>query len=252
MRRTAVGEAGGIAVVVELQHIGDQRHVLDRAAVDADGIERRRLRQHAGARNDAEGRLEAVDAAEGGRADHRALGLRAERQRHHVGSDRRRRAGRRAAGRVLEVARVAGAARNVGGKLRGDGLAEDDGTGGAQRRDAGGVLVGLAALEERRAVLGRHVGRVDDVLDADGYAVQRADALAGRRASSAALACSSARSRSRNAQACTCGSSAAMRSRQAPTSASEVISPRAMLAAASAAVREWRSAVVKGSLAQLP
>ena len=38
----------------------------------------RRLRQHAGARDGAEGRLEAVHAAEGGRTDHRALGLRAD------------------------------------------------------------------------------------------------------------------------------------------------------------------------------
>ena len=111
-------------------------------------------------------------------------------------------------------------------KLRGHGLAEDDGAGGAQRRDAGRILGGLAALEGGAAVLGRHVGGVDDVLDADGNPVQRADALAFlARCASAALACASARSRSRKAQAWICGSSSAMRSRQAPTSSSEVSSP---------------------------
>ena len=42
------------------------------------------------------------DAAERRRADDRAVGLRADRERHHAGGDRRRRARRRAAGRALD------------------------------------------------------------------------------------------------------------------------------------------------------
>ena len=54
---------------------------------------------HAGRREQAEARLEADDAAIGRRPDHRAAGLRADRQRHHEIGDRRGRAARRAAGR---------------------------------------------------------------------------------------------------------------------------------------------------------
>ena len=63
-------------------------------------------------------------------------------------------------------------------QLGGDGLADDDGARPAQRGDAGGVAGRPASLEDGAAVLGRHVGGVDDVLDADGDAMQRADALA--------------------------------------------------------------------------
>ena len=63
---------------------------------------------------------------------------------------------------------------------------------------------------------------------------------------SAARACSSARSRSRKVQACTCGSSAAMRSRQAPTSSSELVSLRAIRAAAAVTVRSVRLVSVNG------
>ena len=57
--RLARRQAGGVALVEGLHRVGQQRHILDGAAEHADGVERRRLRQHAGARNDAEGRLEA-------------------------------------------------------------------------------------------------------------------------------------------------------------------------------------------------
>ena len=54
---------------------------------------------HAGRRKQPKARLEPDDAAIGRRPDHRAAGLRADRQRHHEIGDRRRRAARRAARR---------------------------------------------------------------------------------------------------------------------------------------------------------
>ena len=53
-------------------------------------------------------RLEAVGAAKARRADGRADHLRAERGAHHAAADRRGRAARRAAGRVLEIPRDCG------------------------------------------------------------------------------------------------------------------------------------------------
>jgi len=47
------------------------------------------------------------------------------------------------------------------------GFAEDDPAGSADQRDAGGIGKGPVAAIDRRAVLGRHVDRVDDVLDPD-------------------------------------------------------------------------------------
>src|SRR5262249_58129591 len=49
--------------------------------------------------------------------------------------------------------------------------AKKDGAGVAQRRYDGGVALGAQAGEERRAILGRHVGGFDDVLDAKWHTV---------------------------------------------------------------------------------
>src|SRR6516164_7739821 len=69
--------------------------------------------------------------------------------------------------------RVAGTARLGGGKLGGYGLANNDRAGLAQCRDAGPVALGAPSREQRRAVLGRHVSGLDDVLDAQRHAVDR-------------------------------------------------------------------------------
>ena len=91
--RAARDQAGRVALVMALQHVGDERQVLHRAAVHPDRVERVRLGEHAGAGNEPEGRLEAVDAAEGARADDGAYRLRAERTGHHAGGDGGGRAG---------------------------------------------------------------------------------------------------------------------------------------------------------------
>lgn len=57
-------------------------------------------------------------------------------------------------------------------------LADDDGTGRAQCSHACRVALGPPAGEERRAVLGRIVGGVEHVLDADRNAVEGAYVIA--------------------------------------------------------------------------
>ena len=52
------------------------------------------------------------------------------------------------AGRAGEVVRIAGRAGMQVGEFGGDGLAEQDAAGLARQRDAGGVALGLAALDE--------------------------------------------------------------------------------------------------------
>ena len=101
------------------------------------------------------------------------------------------------------VERVAGLAGRVGRELGGHRLAEDDRAGRAQALDHRGIVVGRAAGVQHGAVLGRHVGGVDDVLDADRQAVQRAGGVALARTRSTLRACSSARFSSTKAQACT-------------------------------------------------
>ena len=103
-------------------------------------IQRARQLQHAGARDQPVRRLEAVDAAERRRPDHRAVGLAAERERHHADGDGSRRAARRAAGGVLRIVRIAGLAGRVGRELGGHRLAEDDRACRAQHRHHGRVM----------------------------------------------------------------------------------------------------------------
>src|SRR5262245_11428707 len=69
--------------------------------------------------------------------------------------------------------------------------------------------------------------------------------LPSRRCASAAVACAKPRSRSRKAQALSCGSSSAIRARQAVTRACEVRSPLAIRGAASLAVSAVKSALLK-------
>jgi hypothetical protein len=58
-------------------------------------------------------------------------------------------------------------------ELGGHGLADDHGAGLTQRDDAGRIATAAIAGKQRGAHAGRHVGGFDDVLDADGQAVDR-------------------------------------------------------------------------------
>ena len=127
---------------------------------------------HAGRRKQAVARLEPDDAAIGGRPDHRAAGLRADRQRHHEIGDRRRRAARRAARRVQPG--CAGCEVGPGCRLANSVvtvLPSRIAAGGRGRRRGAGVEARPAAGIDRRAVAGRHVGGVENVLDAERHAL---------------------------------------------------------------------------------
>ena len=152
---------------------GEPRGVGDRAAEGAERVEPRAEALDAGGRRPAVAGLEADDAAERGGPDHRAGGLRAVGDRHHPGRDRGGRAARRAAGRAIGIVRVDGHRRLVGRELGADGLAEDHRALLAQPGDAVRVALGPVPFVDRRAVGGRHVRRVDHVLDADRQPVQR-------------------------------------------------------------------------------
>jgi hypothetical protein len=58
-------------------------------------------------------------------------------------------------------------------ELGGDGLAEDQAARALEERDAAGVRLRPVAAVDRRVVLRRQAGGVDDVLEADRHAVQR-------------------------------------------------------------------------------
>ncbi len=87
--------------------IGSCRQEIGGAArQQADGVERRRERHRAARRNQTVGRLPGGDAAAVRRNAQRAAGVRSERHRDGAARHRRRRAGRRAAGDVIEAPRV--------------------------------------------------------------------------------------------------------------------------------------------------
>src|SRR5262252_7593350 len=79
---------------------------------------------------------------------------------------------------AAQIMRVTGTARLGSCEFRGHGLPNNDPAGFAQRRYARGVALRAPAREERRAVLGRHVGGLDDVLDAERHTVDRRARLA--------------------------------------------------------------------------
>ena len=128
----------------------------------------------------ADARLEADRAAEARRPQDRADHLRAEPGRHHAGADRGGRAARRAARRAR---RSCGLRVVWNGWLAANSVvvvlpmmmapaSRSACTLAESRRDC-------CALEQRRALAGRHVGGLDDVLDRDRHAVDRRQRLAG-------------------------------------------------------------------------
>jgi hypothetical protein len=79
---------GGVVVGEDVE---DEREIGKRAREGPDMVELTRELQHARPRHQPVGRLDRKHAAERGRTDHRPVGLAAERERHHMGGDRRRR-----------------------------------------------------------------------------------------------------------------------------------------------------------------
>ena len=178
-RHARRGRRGAIDAQVAARHRGGREcHVGHTSPIKSDGVERPRVALHADGRDELVGRLEPCDAAVGRRPDHRSRGLRAGRDRHHAGGDRRGGAGGRAARCMLEimwVARLAGLLMRELGRHR---LAENDAAGAAQHRHRRGIARRLMALVGGRAVFGRHICRVVDVLQSDREAAQRQRAQA--------------------------------------------------------------------------
>ena len=156
------------------------RHIVDAGREQPDGIERPRIAFHADRRQQPVGRLDRGHAAERGRPDHRAAGLRSQRQRDHAGPHRRRRARRRSAGRMAVIVRIERRRRIDGGERRGRGLADDGRARLLQHHHDGRIAARPKAPVDRRAHLGREIRGIDDVLDADRNAAQRPGALRAR------------------------------------------------------------------------
>ena len=136
--------------------------------------------------------------------------VRAQRERHHVVGHRRGRAAGRTAGRMGLVARIARGAGRVGGEFGGDGLADHDRAGASAQRHRGGIQAGMMAFVDGRAVARGQVNGVEQVLHADGQAVQRT-------AASSCSACSSAACFRSAVQAWMVFSRCSMRAKQART-----------------------------------
>jgi hypothetical protein len=82
---------------------------------------------------------------------------------------------------VVGVVRVPRLAGGVYGQLGGDRLSQNDGTRGAEEGDHHGVCDRASARVKLRAVLGGHVGGVEDVLDPHRHTMKRAEeGLAGQ------------------------------------------------------------------------
>ena len=64
-----------------------------------------------------------------------------------------------------EIVRIARHRRHHGGEFRGRGLADDDAAGAARQRHRGGISAWLKAGINRRAVLGREIGGIENVLE---------------------------------------------------------------------------------------
>jgi hypothetical protein len=166
------GEARRLAGIAQVEVApGDgpcsKSEVGDAGGEQADRIERPGEGLHADGWQELEGRLVAGDAAEGGRPDHRAACLSADRERQHAGRDRRRRTRRRAARRVPGMVRIARHGRVQEGKFGGRGLAGDQAAGMRHHAHDCGIRRRPVAVIDGRAASGGEIDGVDNVLDAD-------------------------------------------------------------------------------------
>lgn len=169
--RVAAHLVGGIAAT---QRFGEKCHAGKIARHHARLVEDEALPEHAGARQQADARLVAHHAAKGGRADDRGIGLGAEGERHHAGRDRRGGAGRRATRRATGIMGIARRTGRVDGELGSHSLAHDHRARVPQAGDQGGIPRWPAPAVNDGAVLGRHVTRIEYVLDADRQPEERA------------------------------------------------------------------------------
>ena len=161
----------GIGQIVAEQAFGQKRDAGDAAGADGRGVEAGRHVADTAARDRAEGRGVAGDAAGRGGADQRAVASHADAKGHGTAGDRRD-AAVDAGGRRIGVGRRDGGADAEFAHRR---LAGDERAGRTQPLDDGGIGFRHAAGKGGEAGDRGHARRVDHVVDGDRQAVQRAD-----------------------------------------------------------------------------
>ena len=175
------------------EHLVQDDRVAHRARDRRDGVERRRQRHRAVDRHQPRRALEADQALQRGRDADRAAGVGAERGPGGAGGDRRRRRptssrrGCAASGRAPSVAGLAGVPEvridaDAGERELGHvGVADRAPRRRARRRATAGAsaTAGGASAQDRRAGGGGLAGDVEQVLDRDGQAGERARVAPG-------------------------------------------------------------------------
>ena len=165
----------GILRIVAGKALRGQGRIVDGPGEHAHLVEAAGGAQDAMARDEPEAGLESHDAAEGGRPDHRAVGLGAHRQRTHPRAHGRGRSAGRSTRSVGGIVWIASLAWREVREFSGDGLAQDHRAGPLQPGNQGRILQRPAAGVQDGSVFGRQVGGIDVVLHGDRHAVQRAD-----------------------------------------------------------------------------
>ena len=170
-----------------LHRVIGEREVGDAARQRPEMVEARDEGKAAGPRQPPEGRFQAEHAAERGRDPDRAVGVGAERERHEARRDRRARAAGGAAGHAIERMRVARGsvmdvlAREVVGVLAHVEGADKHRAGSFEAAHERAVALGRRAFAiDLGAGPGRKAGYVDEVLDRERNAGERARRSAGR------------------------------------------------------------------------
>jgi len=172
--------AGGLSRVVTRDGLQDQRRVAHRSSHRSDVIERPGERHDAARTGSAVRGFEADNPAKGGGFTNRTAGIRAERGIAQAGGDCCRRTAGGAARNPVGCVRVDDRAvktRDRGcpeGKLMHVQFAEKHRSGFFELAHHGGVFGRNSVLEDRAACRRAHAGRVNQILERDGDAVQGA------------------------------------------------------------------------------
>ena len=178
------GPACGIAGVVAGDHLEEEGGVFDGEGHGADLIEGGSEGDEAIAGDKAVGGFEADDPAEGGGLADRAAGIGTQATETESGGTGGRRAAGGTAGDALGVPGILGGAeggifgRGAHGEFVEVGFAEDDGAGGFEFFDDGGVVGGAEVFEHFGGAGGGAEGGAHVVFDGDGDTGEEAEGLA--------------------------------------------------------------------------
>ena len=178
----------GVAGCPAREHGPEQRGVRDAARQRADMIQRRAERHHAGGRHFANRRLQADDAAAGGRDPDRSAGVRTDRRQPHAGGDRHGGPAARSPGRPGQVRRMFRRHRtrslrwSCRARTRAGWSCRETPRRPARSRSVSSAsAVATRSASTRDAAVVAAAGDVDQILQRDRHAVER-PAHASRRA----------------------------------------------------------------------